>query len=77
VPLRSNVHSTFSDPPRRKGLSIGRIRGDEVEVVFATKVPRTLQRALRQHSAKSGVKTRDFLIAAVRERLARVGQREG
>jgi hypothetical protein len=43
----------------------------EVEVVFATKVPRTLQRALRQHCADSGVQMRDFLIAALRARLAR------
>jgi hypothetical protein len=41
-------------------------------VVFATKVPSALHRELRQHCAKSGMKMRDFLTDALREKLARV-----
>jgi hypothetical protein len=61
---------TFGEPRRRKHATIGRTWGEEVEVVFATKVPRALHRALHQHCAKSGTKMRDFLIAALRARLA-------
>jgi hypothetical protein len=69
--MRRSRPPTFSEAPRRKGPTIARIRGDGVEVVFATKVPRTLQRALRQHCAESGTKMKDFLIDALREKLAR------
>jgi hypothetical protein len=43
-------------------------------VVFSTKVPHTLQCDVRQHCAESGVRMKDFVIAAVRARVVRVGK---
>jgi hypothetical protein len=64
--------SSLSDPPRRRRSASTQIgRAGEEETAFTTNVPRALRRVLRHHCAETGTSIHDFLIAAIRERLAR------
>ena len=51
---------------------------DEAWVQLATRIPKTLHRELKLHCVQSDTSVMDFVVSAIRERLARSsGRRRG
>ncbi len=51
-------------------------RGDEAWVQLATRIPKSLHRELKLHCVKADVSVMDFVVEALRERLARLAGRK-
>jgi hypothetical protein len=50
-------------------------RHDEAWVQLATRIPKQLHRDLKLHCVETDTSVMDFVVAAVRERLAKLGGR--
>ncbi len=51
-------------------------RGEEAWVQLATRIPKTLHRQLKLYCVTSDTSVMDFVVAAIEERLGRVGKRK-
>jgi len=51
-------------------------RSDEVWVQLATRIPKSLHQKLRLYCVQSDTSLMDFVIAALKEKLAKVGGRK-
>jgi hypothetical protein len=52
-------------------------RADEPWVQSATRIPKGLHRQLKLHCVESDTSVMDFVVASLREKLAKVGRRRG
>jgi predicted HicB family RNase H-like nuclease len=51
-------------------------QGNEPQVQLATRIPKSLHRALKLHCVDADVSLMDFLVAALREKLGKAGGRK-